>query len=373
MLKRSRFPFIAAMLILLLSACDSSAGVTPTSVPAAPTSARTSLPVGTPTQADISTQPSDNVSVRPNVLNGKTGTADDISPTPSQIELARLAIGGGFVGIIACTMGSEYHSSVANEAKARAEAIGLRAEIFDSQAKPETQVPAMQDFIKRGAKALALCVLDPKVVESAVWEAAGQGVAIVQYAGRESSANGVSVSIEDADLGCSAGEIAGDIIRKELDGKATVAILDYPPLKSIIVRAENIERCLKTHAPDARVLCCFLGATEENGKKSMEAALKQNPDINAVVSINDAGAYGAIEALKGVDKDPKTTIVVGIDGEARARQLIKEGGYYRGTVDTAPARTGETSINAVVALLANAPIPKSIIVPVTKITADEMP
>jgi ribose transport system substrate-binding protein len=105
----------------------------------------------------------------------------------------------------------------------------------------------------------------------------------------------------------------------------------------------------------------------------METALQAHPDINVVVSINDAGAYGAMNALETAGADPATTVIVGIDAEAQAREYIAQGGMYRGTVDTSPAITGEMAINAAVRLLANATVPKNIRVPVTKITAETMP
>lgn len=308
----------------------------------------------------------------PILLTDKLGTAEDLVPTDAEISTAKTALQGSLIGIVACTMGTEYHSTVANSAKARAEALGFTAEIFDPQAKADQQISAIENFVSKGAKVIVICVLDPKVVEAALKEAAGKGVYIVQYSGRESAVNGIGISIEDADLGCAAGEIAGDIINKEKSGKATVAILDYPDLPNVVIRADNIEKCLKAKSPDVKIVGRYLGGTTENGLKNMETALQAFPDIDTVVSINDAGAYGALNALQAAGKDPKTTILVGIDAEANAKDLIKKGDYYRGTVDTSPAITGEMAINAAVKLLAGATVAKNIKVPVTKITADTL-
>ncbi len=297
------------------------------------------------------------------------GAPEDLEPSAGDIQAARLALGDRFIGIISCTMGTEYHATVANEAKARAESLGFRTEIFDSRAEADTQAGAVRDFMERGAAAIIICVLDPQMVSDAVWEASNSGVAIVQYAGRESSANGISVSVEETDLGCAAGSIAGDAINAEKNGEATVAILDYPDLPALAARTESIEKCLKAEAPRATVLCCFLGGTEENGETSMAAALKIHPDIDAVVSINDAGAYGAIDELGKAGKDGRSTIVVGIDGEERAREMTAKGDYFRGKVDTNPVLTGRMAANGAVMLLAGKSVPKSVKVPVSRITA----
>ncbi len=306
---------------------------------------------------------------KPNLTTQGLGTADDLVPTQAEIDAAKTVLGdSGLVGIVACTLSTEYHSTVPNAAKARADELGIKVEIFDSEVKAEKQISAIENFVSKGADAIVLCVLDPKVIEAAVKEAADAGVFIIQYAGRESAVNGIGISIEDADLGCAAGEIAGDLIVAEKGGEATVAILDYPDLPQVVVRADNIEKCLKEKAPNVNIVGRFLGGTTENGLKSMETALQADPDIDVVVSINDAGAYGALTALEAAGKDPATTIVVGIDAEQQAKDLIKQGGYYRGTVDTAPATTGEMVINAAVKILSSATVAKNIRVPVEKVT-----
>ena len=160
---------------------------------------------------------------------------------------------------------------------------------------------------------------------------------------------------------------------KEKNGQATVALLDYPSLPNVVERANQIEACLKQTAPDAKIVGRYLGGTPENGLTSLENALQAHPDIDVVVSINDAGALGAIKALEAAGKDPQTTIVVGIDADAQAKDLIKQGKFYRGTVDTSPGPTGEMVVNAVINLLAGSTAPKNVRVPVAKITKDSLP
>jgi ribose transport system substrate-binding protein len=254
--------------------------------------------------------------------------------------------------------------------------LGLKFEIADAQVKAEKQVVVIKEFVAKGAKVIALCVLDPQVVGPAVEEAAKAGVFIVQFAGPAlAEVNGISVGTgdEDAQLGCAAGEIAGELIAQEKGGQAVVAILDYPDLPQIVIRADNIEKCLLAKAPEANLVGRFLGGTTDNGLLSMNKALKAHPEIDVVASINDAGAYGALTALQAAGKDPQTTIIVGVDAETKAMDLIRAGGYYRGTVNTSPELTGEIVINGAVKLLASATVPKIISVPANKVMFDSLP
>ncbi|GAB4439741.1 MAG: substrate-binding domain-containing protein [Anaerolineae bacterium] len=302
------------------------------------------------------------------------GTAADLEPTAEEIAAAQAALGDGVVGIVSCTMGNEWHAAAAEAAAARLAEVGLRAEVFDSQADTELQISGIESFTARGVSALVICVLDPPAVANALQEAAEAGIAIVQYAGRESAQQfgGVSIAIEDADLGWAAGEYAGQLIAEELGGEAVVAILDYPDLPNVVIRADNIEAALLEAAPGATVVGRYLGGTADFGLTSMESALQAHPDINVVVSINDAGAYGAVQALEAAGKGPDEVIVVGIDAEAQALQYLQDGYYFRGTVSTAPDANGLLAANAVVKLLAGADAPANVRVPIELITAETL-
>ena len=318
--------------------------------------------------------PAPTFPARPALLTDRLGTAQDLIPTEAEIAAAKTALGTqGFIGVVACNLSSEYHAAVPRAAQALADKLGLRIEVFDSETKADRQITAIENFVSKGARAIVLCAIDPKVVEKAVKEAADQGVYMLQYAGRDLAVNGISISIEDADLGCAAGEIAGDFIMKDKGGQAVVALLDYPSLPNVVQRANQIEACLKQRAPDAKIVGRYLGGTPENGLASLENALQAHPDIDVVVSINDSGAFGAIKALEAAGKDPQKTIVVGIDADAQAKDLIKQGKFYRGTVDTSPLLTGEMAVNAVIKLLAGSTAPKNVRVPVAKITKDSLP
>jgi ribose transport system substrate-binding protein len=353
--------------LLMLAAILVACAPAPTAAPVATPVPATAVP---PTLVPTEVPPP----AAPTLLTDKLGTAADLVPTDAEVTAAKAALGAsGKIGIIPCTMGSEYHATVANSAKSRATDLGIAAEIFDPQAKAEQQISAIENFVSAGAKVIVICVLDPAVVKSALQAAADAGVFIVQTSGRDSAINGIGISVEDADLGCANGQLAGEAINTLLGGTANVAILDYPDLPNVVIRANNIETCLKQTAPNAVIVGRYKGGTTDFGQTSMENALQAHPDINVVASINDAGAYGALTALQAAGKDPTKTIIVGIDAEANALALIKAGGMYYGTIDSNPSATGVMAINAAVKLLAHATVEKNIKVDIVKITKANLP
>ncbi len=309
---------------------------------------------------------------KPKIVAGKMGSAEDLSITPDEISKAQAGLGKSFVGIVPCTLKTEYHYAVAASARKTLESYGLKAQMVDPEMKSEAQISAIENYTSAGSKVIVICVLDPKVLQLALQEAADQGVYIVQYAGRESAFNGISISIEDADLGRAAGEFAAKLIREEMAGKATVAILDYPDMPNVVIRANEIEKALHQLAPNAKIIGRYLGATQDNGLKSMENALQAHPEINVVVSINDAGAYGALLAMEQAKKNPNQNIIIGIDAEMKALESIRQGGMYRGTVDTQPSKTGEMVANGVVKILSGSIVPRDLKVPVRVLTRNDL-
>jgi ABC-type sugar transport system substrate-binding protein len=300
------------------------------------------------------------------------GTPEDLEPTEDEIAAAIDALGeDGFVGVIACTYETEYHSTVAESAEEYAIELGLNVQTFDSEINVERQITGIESFVNDGAQVIVICLFDPPSVQSALEDAAEAGVMIVQYAGRQlADIGGVTISVEDSDMGYAAGEYAAQLINDELGGEANVAILDYPDVANVVIRADNIRAAIEEHAPDAVIVGNYLGGIADYGLTSMETALIEHPEINVVVSINDAGALGAMQALENAGRDD--AIIVGIDADSQALDLIREGTMYRGTVDTTPALTGVMTINAAVKLLADSEIPQNIVVPVTLVTQETL-
>jgi len=306
---------------------------------------------------------------------GRLGTLSDLDISEAEIGLAvrRLQVEQGFIALISPTFDVEYHFTVARAARQAAEDLDLPIEVFSSQADPAKAVTLIDDVLQRGAAVIIIDVFDSSILP-ALDRAIQQGVFIVQYAGRTAAESGaVTISIEDADLGMVAGEYAGRMIVELFGGQANVVILDFPSSPQVVLRAEAIRTALLAAAPQAVIVGNYREGTTEFGFEATELALTEHPEINVVVSINDAGAYGAFQVMTAAGRTALDTLIVGIDGERQALEYIGQGTMYRGTVDTAPLATGSMSIQAAVKLLAGSRLLRDYRVPVQLITAAVLP
>ncbi|HRF95849.1 MAG TPA: substrate-binding domain-containing protein, partial [Aggregatilineales bacterium] len=168
---------------------------------------------------------------------------------------------------------------------------------------------------------------------------------------------------DDYGLGFKPGQFAGQIIVDELGGEARVIILDYPDLPTIVSRADGLEEGVLSIAPNATIVGRYLGATEDFGKASVEQLLADGVEFDVIVSINDAGSLGAIEALKAANIPEDQVIIVSIDANAAAREAIRQGQYMRASVDIDRTISSQVKADALIRILAGATIPEQIFTP----------
>ncbi|MBC8098244.1 MAG: substrate-binding domain-containing protein, partial [Armatimonadetes bacterium] len=123
-------------------------------------------------------------------------------------------------------------------------------------------------------------------------------------------------------------------------------------------------------APNATIIGRYPGAIIANAKESISQLIADGVDFNVIASINDAGSYGAIEALEAAGIDPNSVIIVSVDAETRAQEYIRDGYYLRGSVAVARTDFARASISLIVKQLAGATLPEvTILAPGEVVTA----
>ncbi len=300
----------------------------------------------------------------PIVLAGVSAPAVDIQPSRDETALARRRLGAnGFVGYIACTLGSEYHAGLARELRDLAALDHLELRVYDSQADPYVQITQIERARTDDARALIICPLDPSLLEDTLSSADALNLPLVFFAGDMPSYGGVLVSGDNYELGLEPGRLAGQIIRDEMGGQADVIILDFPDLPDIVRRADGIEDGIREFAPRANIIGRFLGGTRDYGKATVVKLLADGVKFNVIVSINDAGSFGAVDALRAAGFSPDSVIITSVDAEALALQYIRDGYFMRGSLQSARGATARALMNAMIKLLAGSAVPERVITP----------
>jgi|GEM_PF-386059 serine/threonine protein kinase/DNA-binding LacI/PurR family transcriptional regulator len=301
----------------------------------------------------------------PTVLEGERVSGDSSTPTEQEIAWAQQRLGDNFIAYIACTQGSEYHATQAREMGDFARANGLDYRLYNPDGDKYTQQTMIEQARLEGARAIIICPLDIELIATNLQSAQEAGIPIV-YLSSETPENygGVFLAGDDYRMGLEAGRAGGRLINEMFDGTARVVILDYPDIPSIVNRAEGLVDGLLEIAPDAEVVAHVTGGIRDLALQNMTAFLEEGDvEFDTILSINDAGSYGAVAALEAAGFSPENIIISSVDAEALARDYILDNFYIRASVDIGREQFSRVAINAITKLLAGSTLPETYLVP----------
>jgi ABC-type sugar transport system substrate-binding protein len=297
----------------------------------------------------------------PVVLDGETGIAADIIPSRDEIARADQRLGqSGFLGLIACNTSSQYHATQAREIADFARAYGLNVRVYDPDSDAYQQVTELETARAQGAQGLFICALDFDLLNAPLRDAEAAGIPMV-FMQSDTPAYGVRMTSDNYLMGRVPGLYAGQLVADELAGQAQVITLDYPDLEDVVIRANGMEDGLLEMAPNAQLVGRYIGGTRAFGEETVQSLLDAGVEFDVILSINDAGAYGAIAALEAAGYEGHEVIIVSVDAEDLAKHYIEDGYFMRASVSVGRTEAARGAVDAMVKLLAGSPVPVDIL------------
>jgi serine/threonine protein kinase/DNA-binding LacI/PurR family transcriptional regulator len=318
----------------------------------------------------------DEVTITPpqaTVMPGKWGSIESSAPVAAEIQTAQKVLGReGFIALVACNQSSEYHSALAREMGDFARQYGVALRVYDSNNDNYQQLTLIEKARTEGARALIICPLNAPLLDTTLKSVQKADMPLVLLSSDMPSYGGVLLEGDDFSMGLAPGRFAGQIIRDEVGGKANVIILDYPDLPYLVQRANGLEEGLRELAPQAKVIGRYKGATRDFGKASVSKLIADGVKFNVILSINDAGSFGAIDALEAAGITPDQVFIASVDAEALARQYIQQGRYIRGSLETGRTQVSQAAVNVAIKLLAGANVPERYLIPPGEIVTKDV-
>lgn len=302
------------------------------------------------------------------VLRGAEIPLAQFNVTDAEISLARsrTQTEDGFIAVMSCNQTSEYHAAQAREIVDFARQYGLPTQVYDNENDGYTQLVELERALTDGATAFIICPLDIGLIDITLKVMEERSIPVVMP-GRPRRGNFGVVAIQTDNylMGLHSAEVVGQIIRDEMNGKANVVILDFTdiPDADLVARADGLEAGVTTLAPAATIIGRFRGGTNEWAKESINKLIADGVHIDAIVSINDSGSYGAIEALLEAGYDPSEVIIASVDAEQLAQQYIQEGNFIVSSIDASRTEYAKGAVDVIVKLLAGEDVPETIIIP----------
>ena len=214
-----------------------------------------------------------------------------------------------------------------------AEASGVRLMMDNANQSQEKQIKAIRSFIAYRVDVIAFSPIVEDGWESVLYEAKEAGIPVII---EDRTVNVKNPSLYATHIGSdfySEGAKAGEYLLKKLatlpedQTLNVVEIMGTQDSSPMLQRAAGFR---DTVASESRI--AILDSVNGDflitkGKEAMQQLLKKYGDeIDVLYAHNDSMMYGALEAIEEYGLTPgKDVIVISVDGEQRAIDLLKEG------------------------------------------------
>jgi ribose transport system substrate-binding protein len=238
------------------------------------------------------------------------------------------------IGLSMKTLSAPYFVAQLKVIEQEVKSRGMKFIYVDAQDDILRQVANVEDLLARGIDLLIMNPLDPNALVMATKTAARAGVPVIIIDSSIDPEAEIVTTIQSNNL--RNGELVGEWLVKQMDGKRINACVLSGAQGNPVGKERRqgvfrgiIEGQLRT-----------LGATKfdlqmqgwgnwtyEGGLTAMEDMIVANPDINVLISEQDAMALGAMQAVREAGKEDQILIVSAADGQKEAFEMIKNGDF----------------------------------------------
>ncbi|MGW0821052.1 sugar ABC transporter substrate-binding protein [Streptomyces sp. NPDC002845] len=270
------------------------------------------------------------------------------------------------------------YSTLVKLSTAAAKQHGISLLTTNDGASADTQATNLNTWVARKVPAIVSFPMVFEAAEPIAKTALDAGLIWVTYGG--------SLEHQSADIqfsfrkgGTLLGEAAAKWAEENLGGKGKIAFLTDSTIELGRERTKGMVDAFTELAPGVDVVAREQAIDPDTALAKSNAILARHPDLNIILGVTDAAAYGGFKALQqaGRKKDDARTFVGGQDGAAPSLLAIKQGTFYRASAALAPDDIANAIVDvprAVAAGKANpsAQVPISMVGPGDTATIDDL-
>ena len=265
------------------------------------------------------------------------------------------------IAMVVSTLNNPFFVTMKEGAEAKAETLGYKLIVLDSQNDPSKELANIEDLTVRGVKAILINPTDSDAVSNAIRMANRANIPVITLDRGASRGKVVSHIASDNVAG---GEMAGKYISDTIGANAKVIQLEG--IAGTSAARERGQGFMQAVASNKMNLLASQPADFDRtkGLNVMENMLAANPDVQAVFAQNDEMALGALRAVQASGKD---VLIVGFDGTKDGIAAVNRG-ILGATIAQQPALIGALGVETADKVLKGQSVEKSIAVPLQVIT-----
>ncbi|GAB2980867.1 hypothetical protein GCM10023080_053640 [Streptomyces pseudoechinosporeus] len=242
---------------------------------------------------------------------------------------------------------------------------GVSLVTTSDQSSPDIQASNLNAWITQKVPAIVSFPMVFEATEKIAESALDAGLIWVTYGGSLTNQS-ADIQFSFVEGGRLLGEAAAKWANETLGGKGKIAFLTDSAIQLGRDRTKGMIDAFTKLAPGVDVVAQEQAIDPDTGLSKSNAILAKHRDLNIILGVTDAAAYGGFKALQqaGRAKADAKTFVGGQDGAAPSLIAIKQGTFYRASSALAPKDIAAAIVDVPLAVAAGKAKP-SVNVPIT--------
>ncbi|WP_325199566.1 sugar ABC transporter substrate-binding protein [Oscillibacter sp.] len=265
------------------------------------------------------------------------------------------------------TMNNPYYQVLDNCLRSEIEANGDVLLTRDAAMDQDRQNGEIEELISAGAQVIFLTPVEWDTARAGLEAAAEAGVPVIV----------VDAPVRDAELAaCSilsdnyqAGVLCAEHLTSVRDG-AKIILLEHISASSGVERIQGFRDTIEEHEGFTILASGESDGQIENAMPVMEELLRQAPEADVLMALNDPSAFGGLAAIEGAGLTSRF-LIYSVDGSPEAKALVNDG-LMTGTCAQFPSRIARAAAAQGYRALDGGCDRREIIVPVELLTADNV-
>ena len=270
-------------------------------------------------------------------------------------------------GVSYMTMNNPFYKIINNEILKVVEKNNDTLITLDPELDVDKQNEQIYKFIDAKVDGIFINPIDFEQIEPALQAAKRADIPVIIIDAPVSDESLVNCTIvsDNYDAGV---QCAKDMMER-LDS-ANIVLLKHTTAKSAKERIEGFLSVIDNNEKYKVINEAECDGQLEIAMPKMQEIIKQTPDIDVVMALNDPSALGALAALEKNNKND--VMVYGIDGTPEIKALIGRNQMIVGTVAQSPIKMGQIAVENMYNILNGKKIEKNIIIPISLINKENL-
>lgn len=270
-------------------------------------------------------------------------------------------------GVTYMTMNNPYYKVIDENLRSLIEGNGDVLLKRDAALNQDRQNEEIRELISAGAELIFVVPVQWTGVEEGLRIAAAAGVPVIILDAPAENDELASCSIISDNY--EAGVLCAKHLMENRDS-AEILLLEHISASSGRERIQGFLDTIEGHDSYRVVGSGESDGQIENAMPVMERLLRQHPQADTVMALNDPSAFGAMAAIEAAGLLDRF-YVYGVDGSPEAKTLIKDG-MMVATCAQFPSKVASSAVRTAYAVLGGRPVADKITVEVELITKDNV-